>query len=528
MKGVQTIPLLDKYIEENSQNIKKEIQNFLSSENQYRNIQYGPNFCLLLNKSDEPLVIKNIGYPFPIYSKKDNSSPFFVSGVSVKFFLRGEPVRVRQRIDLFNSLCSSKLTRIEEISSLKIFRKAVLEICKKHKKFSYFDPYTFVGDSFIGLYIIENISKTFSLNLNKIYSKAYKHLDFAFDSENYDIKKTKQVSGLAIISDFVDSHWEKTSKTIKKLLKKNVDILVIGRNLLFYNQNGELIVSHLAIQDPLLRNQNIENYMNSCLKPFLNPNTLEFKAKKVKTPNIIINPFGSEKIKTIPKKIIINFILNIKKSYPSSKIILIKGLKEKKSHNQWIRETKKNLKNLKLLKKVEIKAYKSLSEIAKEIIAQDIHFGITADTSISHLLNFLGIVNVSFFNKKRWDPKSVQSLCSDSPLGFCRYGKTQFPAIIKKNNSLLSKALIECFLHLIEEKKNPKTNLLKFIKKIKSGKLNHESALKELEKKNLDWANTLYNPREIIEDIPDGPFGNGIKLSAIRLSPLVKLKEQSK
>lgn len=92
---------------------------------------------------------------------------------------------------------------------------------------------------------------------------------------------------------------------------------------------------------------------------------------------------------------------------------------------------------------VSIRSYDSLSEIAIDIRKDNITLGITADTSLAHMFNFVGLRNLTFYNTRRWDPDSMQSLSSDSPLGFCRYTSLQFPIIFDSEHGISSISVLK-------------------------------------------------------------------------------------
>jgi hypothetical protein len=115
--------------------------------------------------------------------------------------------------------------------------------------------------------------------------------------------------------------------------------------------------------------------------------------------------------------------------------------------------------------------------------------GITADTSIAHLFNYLGLTNITFFNLNRCDLKSPQSLSSDSPLGFCRYGSTQYPALLNYGSQdRLIKGVLKATDYFFGKYKKQDWCDMIFDKKILTSKI-------KTNKNNLIQANKKINPR---------------------------------
>jgi len=233
--------------------------------------------------------------------------------------------------------------------------------------------------------------------------------------------------------------------------------------------------------------------MNKCLSPFLNPIPNRFKLNENKSNNIIINPFGSELLKNIPEELIFKLSKHFNKNYPKAKLLLISGFKNSYSHMLWISKLK-GLLYKEDLKNIIFKNYGSFEEIKKDVFRYDCSLGITADTSIAHLFNFIGLKNITFFNLERCDLKSPQSLSSDSPLGFCRYGKTQYPAVFySKNKKNITKGILQSIDYFLGKNKSLKWTTLIFNKDI----LISNTSKDNFELRN---ANTKINPKYKLEN----------------------------
>ncbi|MDD5151363.1 MAG: hypothetical protein PHC28_12970 [Flavobacterium sp.] len=534
MEWSEYLPILQKIVDRNSLKIKQDISKFINSKKIYRNISYSDFFSLILIREKDADTTLNVGYPFPMLSKKIKYQGVTDKQVSIKFFLRGKPIREKQRINLISELGENNLFEFIEVKKMKDFRNLTKKICKKYDSFDYFDPYTFVGDSFIGMYLVDNFKEIFGLKLKKVYSNSSPHLAFSFDSSKFNSNKIESCSGLCIVGDFIDMHWNRTVPLIKKLLKKNKSIIILGRNLVTERENGGVKIYHLSFEDHLLRNQNIEDYMKSIIRPHLIPKEIPQKVRKMDKLNILINPFGSEEIKTIPKDFIVSFTKNVLRFSPDSKIIIVKGFNFLEHHKNWVNEIKIELDKEGLSSNIELKSYNSLSDIVKDIEKDNITLGLTSDTSISHLFNFMGVINLSFFNSDRWDNESIQSLSSDSPLGFCRYYATEIPIIFNhRDYNFLLKDIIN-LIKLIKSKrvklnaKKLESLILELCNKKDLDKINNSIKnvyLTELNKTKLSWLNNLFNPMEILDKINLNDDSKFLFYSAWRLNILNKLGE---
>jgi len=513
MKSISKLmPFLNKQLEVYADTITNDVKSFSKTEGDYRNLQYNKEFCIVLRKEKTPAATKNIGFPFPVYSEELEKNSIKNSEISTMAFLRGEPIRECQRNLLIEELAKEFAGKLVNVPTNDQFRKLTKEICLEQKTCSYFDPYTFIGDSFIGLHFLDNFARAFDLKAERIYSNAHEHLAHFYQAKNYSPDRIDSFEGLAIMPDLLDNQWDKTIATIKQILKKKSSIFVIGRNLAITKVGEELKVYHLSKDDPLLRDQNIEDYMNACLNGFLGPKRKATKAIQHSAFNLIINPFGSEEIKTLPLEMVVSLANKTAQHYPNSKIVVIEGLPNVPAHNGWVANFKKEIVKKNLAERIVIKNYLSLSEIAQDIETMRMRFGLTADTSLAHMFNHIGLENVTVYNKKRWDPKSAQSLSSDSPLGFCRYGAIQYPTVLCQNNVKESTdAIFDCFVYLFNQKE-PLIKTAKFYQTLDTldnrvRARNLEKAhkqigeqYKKISKEQVPWATILFDPRKILNE----------------------------
>jgi len=430
--------LLRKGAKDNREQIKKEIEIFKSENSNYRNIRLNDDFQLVLrNGGGESLM--SIGFPFPLKSY-DLDEFDKEGGISAHLFLRGKSVRKHQKAEILSDLSEVGTLNLREIDSLDDFRDISNRICESFTEVDYYDPYSFLGDSFIGLHFIQAFMKKYGLNLRQIFSENYSNLELAGITKGYigDVEKKDNV--LNVFADLLDNQWNRTKYLVREMTKQNLPSFICGRDLIVDPRLGNINVYHFNRDNVLLNGQNIEDYMNECLFPFMSGYWNEFKALKKESKNMIINPFGSESIKSIPESVVSDLLIHLNGISPDSKCLLISGFRNNYSHLLWNSKLKGMLPNSGI-NNVIFKNYGSFEEINRDINRYSISLGITADTSIAHLFNHIGLRNLTLYNLDRCDIQSPQSLSSDSPLGFCRYGNTQIPVLYHGNVKEISEGI---------------------------------------------------------------------------------------
>jgi len=443
---------LDQEVERYKQEIIFDIERFISSEDKYWNIGYSDHLQLVIRKGRNE-KLKSIGFPFPLVSYPLGFGNEF-SNISINLYLRGKLLRDFQRNQLINELKQKTKISFIEINNILKFRELTKKLINKYQFCNYFDSYSFIGDSFIGLHFIENFINKFNIKLKNIYSENYLNLNIVAKTKGYIDALLNNERNIAIFSDLIDTHWERTKHIVKNLSLRGVPSIIIGRNLIIIPEDNFIKIYHYNHEDPLLKKENIEDYMNKCLKPYLIPHKNKFQARDILSKNIVINPFGSEANKNIPKNIIFELIKEFKKKYPKSKILVISELRDSFLNFVWCTKLKARLSGKNLLTNVIFKNYGSFYEIKKDLNKYKIALGITADTSIAHFFNYVGIRNITIFNLKRCDLNSPQSLASDSPLGFCRFGEIQFPVLLDNNNDKIISGIMGFIDYFLSNNKN--------------------------------------------------------------------------
>src|SRR3989344_4465023 len=251
--------ILDLEIEKYKSRILADIKKFISSGDKYWNRSYSDCLQIILRMEGNE-QLKTIGFPFPLVSyplELDN-----IQDISINICLRGKPLRDFQRSKLVEELKQKVNVLFIEVDDISDFRKLTKQLCIKYKECNYFDPYSFIGDSFIGLHLVENFVEQFNLKLRSIYSENYLNLNIVANAKGYVEASTVDKKNLAIFSDLVDTHWDRTKHLVKNLALKGIASIIVGRNLLISPEDKNIKIYHYTGEDPLLKKENIEDYMN--------------------------------------------------------------------------------------------------------------------------------------------------------------------------------------------------------------------------------------------------------------------------
>jgi len=446
---------LNSFIEkkQNKKAIKEIVDNFLLSGKSYGVYEILPFIVLVLNSSPKREVSINIGYPFPIYNKKVESNLLKTKGnIELKIHVRGEILRRKQR-DFIKETLEDVFEKTEWISinSFKKFRE------KYHFKKGYWlyvDPYNFIGDSFVGLYFIDYFKGFFNLKQVAVLSKAYKHTKFFYSSYSKtknNFKKLSERAEVVVMPDLIDNHLNVNIELLKELKGKKIIVLLLGRNIIIKINGNTCLLYHLNREDVLLRNKNIEDYMDDCLFPYIEPKKEKYFLPKREGEGrdgkkFFINPHAGDSLKELPTEMVLEIARKLIKKNGSF-IYISRGTN---SDQKWVNSFLKKLKNEKykpFSENIIFLPDSGLNDLGEKLQKFNISVALTSDTAVAHLLSRI-IPNIIVFNDVFWDYESIQSLSAESPLGFCRFYSPQYPAILKKTNN--KKSFINTIVGSIE------------------------------------------------------------------------------
>jgi hypothetical protein len=531
------------------------IKQFSLENKEYRVFEISKDRVMILKKNagdKKGRFLLNIGFPFPIISYKLNSLSCI--NVNVDFCYRGETLRKFQR-DMLNTLSDKLFWVYYDDPSL--FKSQINQSCRNANDWIYVDPYTYIGDSIIGLHFMDAFKKKYNFKKFKVFSRAYNHLPLNVETYPIDpilLKKIIQDNSVVVMPDLIDTHWSTTLYLIKQICYVKSDILIVGRNM--HIKMGEWIqINYFNSSDPLLRNKNIEEYMDDCLEIFLNLDRNYEKVPRIciiSPKKILICPLSSSIWRDLPPELILSISEKLRQE-GFKKIFISLGVYSNQKDRRWNKNFQKKLSERSDdLQRVCFPLwFKSLRDMAAFIKKENIQIAITADTSTAHLLNRLNIPNITIYHERSWDGMSVQSLASNSPLGFCRFGAWQFPMIMKDTKAKTIERYAGLALSTIkgleitnvsktkEQKIKWKTKFFNFksqLNKVRKGFYkqndfidNYKNLIKfyySLKRvSNNTWLFELYDPKKLLNKIIyKNTYKEIIPLvySAFRISPVYK------
>ncbi len=374
----------------------------------------------------------HLGFPFPVVSK-----PFKVSlhNHVCEIFFRGENLRRRQRRILKNGAwIESKKFFWKEVVAINNFKKYFLLAMTKypHKKLIYVDPYNFIGDSVIGMHFIDGFIFSFGFSGRVILSKSANDIRMLGETVDFSVANLKRyfkTNKFLIFPDLLDINFAKTLQILQSVSNINGIAVFPGRSFFAEIINGSIYIYHLKQDDVILRGKNIEDYMNECLWPFI-ASQPAWQEPSVPGDSrlILINPFGSLPNKTIDLDFT-NKLCQELFNYKNIEVRVLGGVKSCSFHQEWVN----NFLKLPIVKRKKISPlfFSNLGEFTDYIKQHRPGAVLTADTSIAHMITRLHIPNTVFYHFSRFDNSSLQSMISESPLGFGRYFDNNFPLLIK-------------------------------------------------------------------------------------------------
>ncbi len=463
--------ILNRFIKDNQTKIDAFLNGDIIdySKKSFNFYEFNKNFYVTIKKPKEVVSKSQIhfylGFPFPICSIHKNILTKKIREFT--FYFRGEPLRIEQRKILRNAIKTNFSNSIwREFNDISLFRN---EFDKNLRKFFAdsllcVDPYSFIGDSFIGMHFFDNLVNKYNFSRRIIFSKSYKHLVMLGDSRPYDLKEIKKLFTkykCLVAPDLLDVNFEKSIELLSALSGEKGIIVFPGRSLFVLINKNSLNCFHYNQPDVMLRDQNIEDYMNECMLPFINPQAALQEKNFIGNKNsIFINPFGSLKNKTINLDFIVSLCLELNKNV-NLEINVICGLQDCSFHAEWVKQFIKIKEEKKI--RCRLSYYSSLNELYLDIYNSCPGVILTTDTSISHLAHRLNLPTVIFYHSCRFDHTSIQSMISESPLGFGRYFKNSYPLLIREYKKSQVKIIFFLLKYLLSNKKDK--SRIEFLKK---------------------------------------------------------------
>ena len=295
---------LEEKVQINQDRINSTLQRCASNEKLFDLSELSDDLILCARKANQSRTRFQIGFPFPLEQYEGTHGLVIPDNLEVTLFLRGEEIRTRQRGQLF--AISDKTEIIETAPAL---RERVKSAFGTGTKITYIDPYTFIGDGYIGLYFLDKFREQFGTESSELFSDSASHLNTFYPAAPRDIKSicaTVERSKHVVMPDLIDTHWPRTLEVINAIRERKIDadIAIPGRSLLVTVKEGKICTHWHKSADVLLRNKNIQDYMDDTLEAFAeptNPRVAGFKRPQSFT--LYVNPFGSLPEKEIPAQL---------------------------------------------------------------------------------------------------------------------------------------------------------------------------------------------------------------------------------
>jgi len=497
---------LQNVLEELKKRLKKQKIDHIILEEQkikkrYTLYELDENILIYFEHGKKGDVTLQVGFPFSLLSEKINLQ--LPQNQEATIIIRGEAIRKIQRKEL--ELMSKEYFELEK----KEFKEKLYDIIKNKKRIIYIDAYDFIGDTYIGTYFLKSFQETFNIFAYTIYSKQYRHIrnQFnSFDRDNQTILSDLKENDFILMPDLIDTHWEATKETLNKIKEKNINIVVPGRNLLIEALNGELKTHHFNQKDILLRNKNIEDYMDDCLDAFgLKKRIQKDKMKENNTSIFFINPFANSEFRYISPKIISEMCKQILKKKPNAKFHVIGGYYTKRDHREWMIKLLDYLSEEDKQNYVYIKFYSDIDKLAEQMIEMNCSVIITADTSIAHLGTELKIPTIVVHNINWWDNNSMQAHAGSSPLGFSRYSLSCIPVLNANhcNEEKIGKIISDAALFMEKPRREKVKELVQIIKNKNKPHNNEEykKACKQFIGTDFEWISNIFPLDELIKGV---------------------------
>lgn len=417
--------------------------------------QPNENVIAIVKPSSKRNIEIALGFPFPVAQRSIASEMVDkeLCGEIIVCF-RGAELRQYQRTLIVDQV-NFKL----EYADRDRMGWKTNELGRNRSRAFYINPYSFLGDSIIGLYFLDRIKEELNIQNQIILSPSAEHQSFlgeihpAGDQKSWDLVRDDD---LVILPDLIDNHLPNTIRWIGHLHHYQAIVLVIGRGLLI--DYSERVIYALNEDDPLLRNTNIQDYMNDCLSQFF-PKDFSGLSRPspicypfITSTEAFINPFSSLAVRDLTPEFIVTIVDGLIE-YGVTKVHISNGVKDSEKDSALISTLTPLLEGKAV--DIEYHWFKNLSGIACLVKERNINLLFSPDTSVPHMFNAMGRPVFTVYKSCFWDPRSIQSLSSDSPLGFCRFQLSQIPILTGHENESLTPSMWKDIFICFQRKISP-------------------------------------------------------------------------
>lgn len=406
--------------------------------------QVTPEYMLLIRRNEQAEAIAQVGFPFGLVER--DVSELSVDGYRLRLCLCGERIRSLQRAALGEILGF----RSHDVT-LPEFARICRHIVRGRQRCLYINPYSFLGDSFIGTYFRRVLLDATGLEPDGYYTRFPDDVRAIGDARPLeDAPAWVSPDHVVLLPDLIDTHFAYTLAVLPHLMAAGAPVFLIGRNSVI--DPDTKAVHRVGGADPLLRDSNIEDYMDDCLAPFVPSEGTPQKEPGVWKARserhvVFLNPFASQSVRDLS----VDFVLELVEASEEAgvqRVFISRGALGVMKDRLSALEISVRLERRGGRCPVTMCQFENLGQMAELLRREQVTLGISADTSVPHLLNTVRIPAATFYNVDFWDAACVQSLSSDSPLGFCRYQAGHLPFLFN-SKATPSREVIERVLREI-------------------------------------------------------------------------------
>lgn len=401
----------------------KLLQDMRQAGETYRIAGYADDYTLVLNiQVPSSGTCFCIGYPFPIY-QREMSEEYTFPDAFVKVCVHGMGLRNAQK-QYFLQQLSQKVTvehrLVRDVETFRtLFRQAVGQ---DRRELWYYDSYRFIGDSILNTYMMDSLAEAYGLSpvfvsrhshhLKKLYTRTV-----PMDTDTVR-REPNQVYAFADLLDN-DSGW-----IYQHILSAPVPgvYLFPGKNFFFILEKQRVRVVSLQRSDVLLKEQNVFDYMQSCVQPFVEPVPSKYEAVRLRESigAVYLNFSSSLEAKSFTAAEI-QGLVDILHRYGID-IWMSSGFDEASMH--LAHQAKVNNPHIRLI------PTPALSDVSTLLQSGNIGMVISPDSSICHLAVKERLPTVIIYKTRYWDSRSLVSLSAESPLGFCGPAPYYLPILL--------------------------------------------------------------------------------------------------
>lgn len=417
-----------------------------SQKDYYRILQFKDEYIIVLKLKSVTETVFCIGYPFPIIENNVSNSYVF-NGASVRVCFHGMALRIAQKKHFMQELAKQCTLNRHIIRSEDEFRYDFKQSIQRYgKTLWYFDSYRFIGDSILNTYMMDllvqeyNLSPVFVSRHNQHLSSLYNVLPI-IDSEKKILPN--QVYAYPDLLDN-DSGW-----IYYHIIHNNLPGLYLfpGKNFFISKNNQHASVFSLDQNDIFLKEQNVFDYMYSCIKPFIEHIIPQYESVQINRDNL---------------KAYLNFSSSLQdKSLSLTEVQGLINILHIHGIEIWMSAgyNTESIQIANLMKRnnpyIHLIQTHDLSDIARLFTNSRINLVISPDSSICHLSVKQKIPTIILYKARYWDSHSLLSLSAESPLGFCGIDPHYLPILLcDYSESAMLQAFEELLDFLLYRKKD--------------------------------------------------------------------------